>query len=79
LELVQNCDPQLKKELSNNTRRYKLKDFHGGGKIRSLICYNNNIVVPKHLEHHAIDWYRITLCHPGEQKKPFHNTYFAPK
>ena len=65
LELAQKRDPQLKKELLNNTSKYKLKDFHGGGKIRSLICYNNKIVVPKHLHQHVIDWYHITLCHPG--------------
>jgi hypothetical protein len=49
LELAQKCDPQLKKEFLNNTSKYKLKDIHGGGKLRSLICYNNKIVVPKHL------------------------------
>jgi RNase H-like domain found in reverse transcriptase len=49
LELAQERDPQLKKELLNNTSKYKLKDFLGEGKIRSLICYNNKIVVPKHL------------------------------
>jgi hypothetical protein len=65
LELAQKRDPQLKKELLNNTSKYKLKDFHGGGKLRSLICYNNKIVVPKHLHRHVIDWYHITLCHPG--------------
>ena len=48
LELAQKRDPQLKKELLNNTSKYKLKDFHGGGKHRSLICYKNKIV-PKHL------------------------------
>jgi hypothetical protein len=35
LELAQKRDPQLKKELLNNTNKYKLKDFHGGGKHRS--------------------------------------------
>jgi RNase H-like domain found in reverse transcriptase/Reverse transcriptase (RNA-dependent DNA polymerase) len=29
LELAQKRDPQLKKELLNNTSKYKLKDFHG--------------------------------------------------
>jgi Integrase zinc binding domain len=37
----------------------------GGGTSRSLKCYNNKIVVPKHLQKHVIDWYHITLCHPG--------------
>jgi hypothetical protein len=42
-------------DYANFASKYKLKDFHGGGKIRSLICYNNKIVVPKHLQQHAID------------------------
>jgi hypothetical protein len=40
LELAQKRDPQLQKELLNNTSKYKLQDFHGRGNIRSLICYN---------------------------------------
>jgi hypothetical protein len=48
LELAQKRDPQLKKELLNNTIEYKLNDYHWGGKLRSLICYNDKIVVPKH-------------------------------
>ena len=51
LERAQKRDPHLKKELLNNISKYKFKDFHGGGTIRSLICYNNKIVVPKHLHH----------------------------
>jgi Integrase zinc binding domain len=55
--------------------------FHGGGKIRSLICYNNKVVVPNYLQQHAIDWYHITLSHPGinrtEETKSQH--VFWPK
>jgi len=65
LETAQKRDPQLKKELLQKNSKYQLKDFHGGGTSRSLICYNNKIVVPKHLQKHVIDWYHITLCHPG--------------
>jgi len=50
LETAQKRDPHLEKELLNKSCRYKLKDFHGGGKSRSLICYNNKIVVPKQLQ-----------------------------
>jgi RNase H-like domain found in reverse transcriptase/Integrase zinc binding domain len=64
LETAQKRDPHLKKELLNKTCKYKLKDFHGGGICRSLICYNDKIVVPKRLQRHIIDWYHITLCHP---------------
>jgi hypothetical protein len=70
LETAQKRDPQLKKELLHKDCKYHLKDFHGGGggTSRSLMCYNNKIVVPKHLQKHVIDWYYITLCllwHPG--------------
>ena len=65
LETAQQRDPHLKKDLLNNNCKYKLKEFLGGGKIRSLICYNDKIVVPKQLQRHVIDWYHITLCHPG--------------
>jgi hypothetical protein len=65
LETAQKHDPHLKKELWNKACKYKLKDFHGGGICWSLICYNDKIVVPKHSQQHVIDWYHITLCHPG--------------
>jgi hypothetical protein len=68
LETAQKRDLQLKKELLNKCSKYQFKDFHGGGTSRSLIFYNNNIVVPKHLQKHVIDWYHITLCHPGINK-----------
>jgi hypothetical protein len=29
------------------------------------VCYKNNIVVPKKLQKHTIDWYHTTLCHLG--------------
>ena len=31
----------------------------------ALACCNDKIVVPKKLQDHVIDWYHITLCHPG--------------
>jgi RNase H-like domain found in reverse transcriptase len=65
LETAQKRDPQLKKELLHKDYKYQLKHFHGGGTSRSLICYNNKIVVLKLLQKHVIDWYHITLCHPG--------------
>ena len=29
------------------------------------MCYKDKIVVPKQLQNHVIDWYHVTLCHPG--------------
>jgi hypothetical protein len=53
------------KELCKDMSKYLLKDFHGGGTTRLLVCYNDKIVVPKKLHGHMIDWYHVTLCHPG--------------
>ena len=52
-------------QLRKDTYKYQIKEFLGGGKTRSLACYNEKIVVPKMLQEHVIDWYHITLCHPG--------------
>ena len=45
--------------------KYELKDFHGGGKTFSLVCYKDKIVIPKLLQRHITDWYHTMLCHPG--------------
>jgi len=65
LDAAQQVDPDIMKELRKDTCKYLLKDFHGGGTTRSLVCYNDKIVVPKKLHQHVIDWYHVTLCHPG--------------
>ena len=62
---AQQRDPQIKKELQKDNTCYQIKDFHGGGKTRSLVCYKDKIVVPKKLQKHVIDWYHTVLCHPG--------------
>ena len=33
-----------------------------------LICINNKIVIPKHLQHKVLEWYHITLCHPEKTR-----------
>ena len=47
LEAEEQSDPVLKKELRQDTCKYQIKEFLGGGKTRSLVCYNDKIVVPK--------------------------------
>jgi hypothetical protein len=44
---------------------YLRKDFHGGGKTTSLVCFKEKIVIPGQLQKHVIIWYHTTLCHPG--------------
>jgi hypothetical protein len=40
---------------------YLLKDFHGGGKTTSLVCFKETIVIPGQLQKHVINWYHTTL------------------
>ena len=65
LDNAQRTDADLKKILRKNNSKYSIKNFHGGGKTCSLVCYNDKIVVPKKLHRHVIDWYHTVLCHPG--------------
>jgi transposase InsO family protein len=65
LDEAQQRDSEIKKELAKDKTKYHIQDFLGGGKTRSLVCYKNKIVVPQRLQRHVIDWYHITLCHPG--------------
>jgi hypothetical protein len=44
---------------------YLRKDFHGGGKATSLVCFKEKIVIPGQRQKHVINWYHTTLCHPG--------------
>ena len=65
LDHAQRRDASIKKTLKQPNCNYYIKDFHGGGKTRSLVCYNDKIVVPTQLQKHVIDWYHTVLCHPG--------------
>ena len=39
--------------------------MYGGGKTRSLITKDNKIVVPATLQKRCVNWYHLSLCHPG--------------
>ena len=65
LNLAQKEDTHLMTTLKHNKKKYELKDFHGGGKVWSLISYKGKIVVPKVVTKHVISWYHTMLCHPG--------------
>jgi hypothetical protein len=65
LDTAQQACPDIKKELRKDSCKYLLKDFHGGGVTRQLVCYNEKIVVPTALQKQVLDWYHTTLCHPG--------------
>jgi hypothetical protein len=57
-------DKIIIKILAMENAKYKLHDFHGGGKTTFLICYRNTIVVPRRLQKAVLAWYHKTLCHP---------------
>jgi hypothetical protein len=62
---AQQRNSQIKKELQQDNTWYQIKNFHGGGGTRSLVCYKDKIVVPKKLQKHVVDWYHTVLCHLG--------------
>ena len=65
LDKAQQADSEIKKILAMDKTLYHLKNFHGGGKSRMLVCYKDKIVVPKLIQKHVITWYHNILCHPG--------------
>jgi transposase InsO family protein len=48
--------------------QYRLKTYHGGEKKRTLITYNDKIVIPQLLQKRITKWYHTQLCHPGETR-----------
>ena len=65
LKIAQDRDKTILKILKMPNTQYALKEYHGGGKVTSLICYKDKIVIPNLLQKHVIMWYHTTLCHPG--------------
>jgi hypothetical protein len=64
IQREQQKDKSLLKLLKHNDA-YTLKDFKGGGKIRTLVCTNGKIVLPSSLQKRTVNWYHELLCHPG--------------
>ncbi len=65
LQIAQNKDKTIMKLLKEQKVDFVLKEYQGGGKTTSLICYKDKIVIPGMLQKHIINWYHTTLCHPG--------------
>jgi hypothetical protein len=61
----QQKDSSLLASAKSDTAHFKLQSFHGGGTSRTLICFNDRIVIPKTLQKRVVEWYHETLCHPG--------------
>jgi hypothetical protein len=65
LKIAQDKEKTSQKILNMPKTLYFCKDFHGGGKTTSLICFKEKIVIPGRLQKHVINWYHTTLCNPG--------------
>ena len=65
LQAEQQKDRKLIEKAKTSKANYKVKDFHGGGKQRKLICLKDKIVVPTSLQGRIVEWYHERLCHPG--------------
>ena len=64
----QNDNDLLTAAKNDATNNYHLKTFRGGGKQYSLLCYSGKIVIPKALQKKIVEWYHVTLLHPGETR-----------
>ena len=62
---AQSADAALMADARKYTSKYEIKNFHGGGKQRTLLCYKDKIVIPTVLRQRVIQWYHHFLCHPG--------------
>ena len=70
-KLIQKCqktDKSLITKIKRKAPNYHLKSFHGGGKIRNLICFKDKIVIPTILQERVASWYHTMLCHAGETR-----------
>ena len=63
----QQKDKTLLADLKKNPR-LTLKTYRGGGKERSLITFDEKIVIPQSLQQRTVQWYHQQLCHPGETR-----------
>ncbi len=62
---AQSKDKKLMKDAKKFKSKYTLNTFHGGGKSRELLCYQDKIVIPQSLQARVINWYHHYLAHPG--------------
>ena len=71
LKLIQDeqqKDQDLMQVIKVKKEGFSVKNFRGGGKVRSMICYKGKIVIPKVLQQKITHWYHTYLCHPGQNR-----------
>ena len=65
---VYTCECHLIEIAKEKRKDYSITQFHGTGKIYSLICRRGEIVIPKQIQISLIEWYHDILCYPGKTK-----------
>ena len=65
IQREQQKDNSLLRRSTQSPTKYTVHSFHGGGKVRQLICKDGKIVIPKTIQKNVVGWYHTTLCHPG--------------
>jgi hypothetical protein len=55
LKIAQDKNKTIQKILKMPKTLYLGKDFHGGGKITSLVCFKEKIVIPGRLQKHDMN------------------------
>jgi hypothetical protein len=64
----QNFDAPLLQKIRDKTPDYTVNIYRGGGKTRELVTFKGKIVIPQSLQRRCVEWYHVTLCHPGETR-----------
>ena len=65
----QKKDKELQ-QLLKEKESYHINTFHGAGNTWDLICQGkeHRIIVPNTLKRKVLEWYHITLVHPGRDR-----------
>jgi hypothetical protein len=64
----QGNDRYIQHRLSQKDTNYVKQEFPFGDQRYMLVTKDDKIVIPKALQHKAVQYYHCTLCHPGEQR-----------
>jgi transposase InsO family protein len=68
IQLRQSEDDYILQKLAEKDTPYEEQSFPFGDKEFKLITKENKIVIPEVLQLKAVQYYHLTLCHPGEKR-----------
>ena len=66
--IFQQKDKSLIEIAKGEPKDYFIKQFHGAGKMYSLIYRHMKILIRKQIQKTLVEWYHNVLCHPGETR-----------